>query len=447
MAVPSLLELAVDGTSVALRFSEALSAILPSINRFSVLVNGVRVNASSTAATLSNGGTTIRFTLTTAVATGASVTITYARVIGADKAGFGDIRSLATNQRATFFRAAATTNLSGTTTPTLAITSASAALRSGESTTITFSFSRDPGTSFSNSDISLDGGTLSTITGSGLTRTATFTPRAGSSGIASISVVASSYTDVFENPGAAGTSPVLTYDTLAPTLAITSSTSALKAQQTARLTFTFTEAPIGFTADDISTTGGTITRLARTTNPKVYTATFTPTASSNGTASISVAAGSYTDAAGNAGGAGASFPLTNGTRIAVDLSAIAAGTGGFVINGQDAFDNSSRSVAAAGDVNGDGLADLIVGADFSTPAAGTDAGRSYVVFGKSTTAVIDLSAIAAGNGGFVINGQAAFDNSGTSVASAGDVNGDGLADLIVGAFLSDPATGSGAGRS
>src|SRR5688572_24890577 len=114
----------------------------------------------------------------------------------------------------------------------------------------------------------------------------------------------------------------------------------------------------------------------------------------------------------------------------IELSDVADGAGGFVINGQCAYDFSGRIVAGAGDVNGDGLADLIVGANQSDPAAGNDAGRSYVVFGKTGTSSIDLSAVAEGTGGFVVNGQCEGDQSGNSVAGAGDVNGDGLADLI-----------------
>ena len=109
---------------------------------------------------------------------------------------------------------------------------------------------------------------------------------------------------------------------------------------------------------------------------------------------------------------------------------------------------SGWSVSSAGDVNGDGIADLLIGAYKSDPAGGVDAGRSYVVFGKTGSfTAIDLSAIATGNGGFVINGQGASDYSGYSVSSAGDVNGDGFADLIVGAASSDPAVGIDAGRT
>ncbi len=134
---------------------------------------------------------------------------------------------------------------------------------------------------------------------------------------------------------------------------------------------------------------------------------------------------------------------------AIDLSAVANGSGGFVINGQASGNQSGISVSSAGDVNGDGLADLIVGSIFNVadPTVAANAGRSYVVFGKTGTTAIDLSAVAAGTGGFLINGQGAGDQSGSSVSSAGDVNGDGLADLIVGASLSDPAAGANAGRS
>ena len=85
------------------------------------------------------------------------------------------------------------------------------------------------------------------------------------------------------------------------------------------------------------------------------------------------------------------------------------------------------SVSGAGDVNGDGFADLIVGA----PNYGV--GNSYVVFGRTDTAAVDLSPLAPNSGGFIITGVSPGDRGGNSVSAAGDVNGDGLADLIVGA--------------
>ncbi|WP_199221241.1 S-layer family protein, partial [Limnohabitans sp. JirII-29] len=154
---------------------------------------------------------------------------------------------------------------------------------------------------------------------------------------------------------------------------------------------------------------------------------------------------SSTSAGSNTGRSYVVFGTT--ATNAVELSDVTAGTGGFVINGICAGDISGESVSSAGDVNGDGLADLLVGVRISNTSAGNNAGRSYVVFGTTATSAIELSNVAAGTGGFVINGQASGDFSGNSVAGVGDVNGDGLADLLVGAFFSDPSAVNEAGRS
>jgi hypothetical protein len=129
----------------------------------------------------------------------------------------------------------------------------------------------------------------------------------------------------------------------------------------------------------------------------------------------------------------------------VELSDVRAGTGGFAINGEAEDDGAGISVSSAGDVNGDGLADLIVGASAADPN-GESSGKSYVVFGKADGTVIELSDVANGIGGFVLNGEATYDEAGISVSSAGDVNGDGLADLIVGAQGADP-NGNSSGKS
>jgi hypothetical protein len=104
-----------------------------------------------------------------------------------------------------------------------------------------------------------------------------------------------------------------------------------------------------------------------------------------------------------------------------------------VINGEAAGDQNGISVSNAGDVNGDGLDDLIVGAHAADPSGKSYAGKSYVVFGKASSSAVNVSDSAdASNptGGFVINGEAGDDYSGPSVSSAGDVNGDGLDDLV-----------------
>ena len=120
----------------------------------------------------------------------------------------------------------------------------------------------------------------------------------------------------------------------------------------------------------------------------------------------------------------------------VDLGDVARGIGGFKIIGESPLDETGRSVSGAGDVNADGLADLLVGAPRNT-AGGYEAGAAYLVFGKEGSSAVDLGAVAAGTGGFKIVGEAERDRAGYSVSGAGDVNGDGFDDLLVGAFRND----------
>src|SRR5262245_2547394 len=121
----------------------------------------------------------------------------------------------------------------------------------------------------------------------------------------------------------------------------------------------------------------------------------------------------------------------------IDLASL-TGSNGFKLSGEAANNQSGASVAAAGDINGDGFADVIVGASNASPN-GPYSGASYVVFGKATgfTANLDLSSLNGANG-FRLSGEAQSYGSGLSVASAGDVNGDGFADLIIGAEGAHP---------
>jgi hypothetical protein len=125
-----------------------------------------------------------------------------------------------------------------------------------------------------------------------------------------------------------------------------------------------------------------------------------------------------------------------------DLSSL-DGSNGFRVFGVNAFDYAGFSVAGAGDFNGDGFADLIVG------GRGIDAaGESYLIFGSDAdfAASINLADLD-GVDGFRLVGVDAYDESGRSVAGAGDVNGDGFDDLIVGAWSADPNGNPDAGES
>ena len=112
----------------------------------------------------------------------------------------------------------------------------------------------------------------------------------------------------------------------------------------------------------------------------------------------------------------------------LSLASLADGLRGFVLQG---ISPTGYSVSSAGDINGDQLDDIIIG----DPDGIT--GKTTVVFGSKNSSawgsgILSLATLADGQRGFSLLGQVG-DESGYSVSSAGDINGDGLADILVGA--------------
>ncbi|WP_210116130.1 malectin domain-containing carbohydrate-binding protein [Hymenobacter wooponensis] len=109
-----------------------------------------------------------------------------------------------------------------------------------------------------------------------------------------------------------------------------------------------------------------------------------------------------------------------GTRTGLGTT-VAASSAGLVLTGETIFSGFGYSVAGAGDVNRDGYDDIVVGAY----AYNGFQGRAYLFMGSSTGT--------SPTAGSTLTGQAALTNFGASVAGAGDVNGDGYADVLIGA--------------
>jgi VCBS repeat-containing protein len=208
-----------------------------------------------------------------------------------------------------------------TAAPTIAITSNKSTLKAGETATITFTFSEDPGASFtwngSSGDVLVTGGTLGALSGTGTIRTAIFTPAANTdSGTVSITVPSGSYADQAGNLGGAGTTPSLTFDTKppaapsAPDLDIASDTGSSSTDHlTKETTPTFSGTAEAWTTVRLYADGAQVGST---------------TADGSGKWSIiatALAAGSHTitaravDAAGNLG------PASGGMTVTIDTAA------------------------------------------------------------------------------------------------------------------------------
>ena len=151
---------------------------------------------------------------------------------------------------------------------------------------------------------------------------------------------------------------------------------------------------------------------------------------------------------GTNGNSGSSYVIFGGSELdSVDLLAL-DGTNGFEADGIGEGDRLGGAVSSAGDLNGDGIDDIAVSANFVDANGSPNAGATYVIFGSDTGFAenVDL-ALLDGTNGFVINGANENDFSGVSLSSAGDLNGDEIDDLLIGTSFADPGATENAGTT
>jgi len=157
---------------------------------------------------------------------------------------------------------------------------------------------------------------------------------------------------------------------------------------------------------------------------------------------ILIGANSHDSGASGAGAAYVIFGKAAGFTN-INLASLSAADG-FRIDGAAQNDNLGISASSAGDFNNDGYDDILIGANFANGGGAADSGAAYLIFGKASGfSNIDLETLAPADG-FSIPGFFRFDNLGADVRAAGDINGDGFGDLIVGAPGTD-ADGNDAG--
>ncbi|MGF6617906.1 hypothetical protein ABH910_004799 [Pseudomonas sp. YL-218 TE3947] len=284
---------------VTITFNEAVTGLT---NADLTIANGTLTSVSS-----GDGGITWTATFTPS----ASITDT-SNLITLDNTGIADLAGNA---------GSGTTDSNNyaidTVRPTATIVVTDNALRIGETSLVTITFS-EAVSGFTNADLSIANGTLTAVSSSdgGITWTATFTPNASVNDTTNlITLNNTGVADLAGNTGS-GTTDSNNYaiDTLRPTATIVVTDNALRIGETSLVTITFNEAVSGFTNADLTIANGTLSAVSSSDGGITWTATFTPSASTNdATNLITLDNTGVADLVGNAGSG-----TTDSNNFAVD---------------------------------------------------------------------------------------------------------------------------------
>ncbi|WP_423204654.1 Ig-like domain-containing protein [Pseudomonas kribbensis] len=273
--------------------------------------------------------------------------------------------------------------------PTVTIVMSDTALKIGDTSLVTFTFS-EAVTGFTNADLTIANGTLSAVSSSdgGITWTGTFTPTASITDTTNlISLDNTGIADLAGNAGSGTTdSPNYVIDTVRPTATIVVADSNLAAGETSLVTITFSEAVSGFTTADLTVANGTLTGLSSSDGGITWTATLTPTNNITDTTNlVTLDNTGVVDLAGNAGSG-----TTNSNNYAIDT---ARPTATIVVadNNLKIGETSLVTITFSEAVTGFTNADLTIANGTLTAVSSSDGGITWTATFTPTASITDAT--------------------------------------------------------